>query len=60
MFNIIKKWWNELKKSDDLKYLERATDLADLEHRQRQLTRRGAPFQTHHKLHTTYIRGTIY
>ena len=45
MINFIKNWYRELSKPMDIKYLEQASDLVDLEHRQQQLMKRQAPFQ---------------
>ena len=45
MINFIKNWYREFLKPMDIKYLDQACDLVDLEHRQQQLMRRQAPFQ---------------
>lgn len=38
MFAKLKTWWNNYNKSPELRYLEKATDLVDLERRQKILT----------------------
>jgi hypothetical protein len=57
MINFIKNWYRELSKPMDIKYLEQASDLVDLEHRQQQLMRRQAPFQT--RFNNINLRGNL-
>ena len=57
MINFIKNWYRELSKPMDIKYLEQASDLVDLEHRQQQLMKRQAPFQT--RFNNINLRGNL-
>lgn len=54
MINFIKNWYREFLKPMDIKYLDQASDLVDLEHRQQQLMKRQAPFQT--RFNNTILR----
>ncbi len=54
MLDSIKKWFKELGKPLEQKYLEQAKDHYDLEQRMKRIERRQAPFQ-HNTI--TYSRG---
>ena len=54
MLDIIKRWYKEIGKPLEQKYLEQAKDHYDLEQRMKRIERRQAPFQ-HNTI--TYSRG---
>ena len=46
IFNKVEKWFDDMNKDLETKYLEKATDHVDLENRMKAIDRGEAPFQT--------------
>ena len=57
MLEIIKKWWANLNKYSEQKYLEASKDHYDLEQRMKRIERRNAPFQITSQHYFTHGRG---